>query len=202
MNKVLVVDDDIALRGMLGMALESKGFTVIEAGSANKAIAILQADKEIYLVVLDMGMPPNEHLPTEGIKVLNWITDNSVTIKTIVLTGQEADATSYQAVLNGAFDFFEKPVEFSLLLNSLKRADLFNRQMSKIEKQEKFRKIELKVVIGEGVKKIRDAAELKLLKKILHETNFNVHHTGRVMGLKRENIYYLIKKYGLDRNDF
>ncbi len=201
-QKILVVDDDIALRGMLTMSLEFENFEVTEASSAVEAIAILRSYHDDFLVVLDMGMPPNEHLPTEGIRVLDWITESAADVKVVVLTGQEADSTSYQAILHGAFDFLEKPVEFPVLLNALKRAILFNKQVLKIETQENIRKLSFDVEIGDGVKNVRNAAELKLLQRVLKETNFNVHETARRLGLKRENVYYLIKKYGIERDAF
>lgn len=202
MSNVLIVDDDAALRGMLSMSLQGEGYQVAEVNSADNAISFLKKHKDCFLVVLDMGMPPNEHLPTEGVNVLDWINQYTLDIKTVVLTGQEADATSYQAILHGAFDFLEKPIEFSVLLNALRRAELFNKQTLKIEKEEKIRKIEIEVAIGEGVKKARNSAELKLLLRVLKETGFNVHATARCLGLKRENIYYLINKYDIKRNDF
>lgn len=202
MPKVLVVDDDIALRDMLVMSLQSTGYQVAEAISADNAISFLKTNQDCFLVVLDMGMPPNEHLPTEGVKVLDWVSQYTLDVKTVVLTGQEANATSYQAILHGAFDFLEKPVAFSVLLNALKRAELFNKQTLKIEKEENVRKIEVDIAIGEGVKKARNSAELKLLHRVLKETGFNVHETARRLGLKRENVYYLINKYGIKRNEF
>ena len=202
MSKVLVVDDDAALRAMFAMSLEAEDFTVAEASSADDAINFLKVNLDFSLVILDMGMPPNEHLPTEGIRVLQWVSECSSDINVIVLTGQEADNTSYQAILHGAFDFLEKPVSFSLLLSALKRASLFNKQVSKIETQENIRKLALDVEIGDGVKSVRNAAERKLLQRVLKETNFNVHESARRLGLKRENVYYLIKKYGVERDAF
>jgi len=204
MPKILVVDDDIALRGIMALSLESSSYfeAVSEAGSADAAISFLEKNKDYSLVILDMGMPPNEHLPTEGIRVLTWLKQYALNTKTIVLTGQNADATSYQAILHGAFDFFSKPVEFSVLFSSLKRAEMFSVQTNKIEKQENIRKMAIEVSVGGGVKSVRNAAELKLLQCILTETEFNVHETARRMGLKRENVYYLIKKYGIERNEF
>ncbi len=54
--------------------------------------------------------------------------------------------------------------------------------------------------MGVGVKSARNAAELKLLRQVLSDTNFNVHEVARRLGLKRENVYYLINKYGLERD--
>ncbi len=200
LEAVLVVDDDLALAGLLAMSLAAEGYQVAEAHSAHTAIKILQAQPEIKLMVLDMGMPPNEHTPAEGLKVLDWMAEKSPLTKVLVLTGQNAESTSYQAILHGAFDFLEKPVVMPFLLASLARASLFNRQSIKIKDQEGVHKIALDLHVGDGVKKVRNAAELKLLQLTLSETGFNVHETARRLGLKRENVYYLIKKYGIERD--
>lgn len=201
MQKVLIVDDDLALRGMLALTVEQAGYSILESSSANEAIEVLR-DNDVDLVLLDMGMPPNEHSADEGIRVLDWVAQSGLNLKVIVLTGQESDATSYKAIKHGAFDFLSKPVSNQSLFNSIERATLFLTQTQKLKQEEGVQKVELDLAIGEGVKSARNAAELKLLTQVLQETGFNVHETSRRLGLKRENVYYLINKYGLEREAF
>lgn len=196
---VLIIDDDPALRGMVAFALEGAGFEVVEAESRESAIQSLQS--HIFkVVVLDMGMPPNEHSSDEGVAVLEWLQLNQPQTKTLVLTGQNAEATSYLALKHGAFDFLEKPISSESLLQSVKRALLFYEQQYKLRQQEGVQKVQIDAALGEGVKQIRNLAEEKLVRQVLSETEFNVHETARRLGLKRENVYYLIKKYGLQRD--
>ena len=199
MKPILLVDDDPALRGMLGFSLETEGYDVSEAESREDAIKHLQ-QSEFNIVLLDMGMPPAEHSPDEGIAVLNWLSDNQPQVKTIVLTGQQADSTSYLALKNGAFDYLEKPVTVEGLLQSVKRALLFYEQEEKLKEQEGVHKVQVEATLGSGVKQVRNSAEEKLVRRVLAETQFNVHETARRLGLKRENVYYLIKKYSLERD--
>nr|WP_279576225.1 helix-turn-helix domain-containing protein [Thiomicrorhabdus marina] len=56
--------------------------------------------------------------------------------------------------------------------------------------------------MGEGVKPVRNQAEEKMLRQVLADTNFNVHESARRLGLKRENVYYLIKKYNIERPEY
>lgn len=198
--KVLVVDDDPALRAMVVFALEQQGYRVAEADSSKTALLqIQQAGPKV--VVLDMGMPPHEHTPDEGVAVLNWLEANQPDVKTIVLTGQNAEATSYVALKHGAFDFLEKPISTQALLQAVQRASLFYAQAQKRKAQEGVQRVEIEAVLGDGVKSIRNQAEEKLLKQVLADTDFNVHETARRLGIKRENVYYLIKKYGLQREE-
>ncbi len=199
-NQILLVDDDPALRGMLGFSLEAEKYEVLEADSRTSAIQTLQ-QAEIQTMILDMGMPPAEHLPDEGLAVLDWVINNRPEMKVVVLTGQNADATSYLALKHGAFDFLEKPVSSEQLLNSVKRAFLFYQQEKKLAESEGVHKVQVEATLGSGVKSIRNNAEEKLVRRVLSDTRFNVHETARRLGLKRENVYYLIKKYAIERQE-
>jgi len=198
--RVLLVDDNPALRGMLAFSLELEGYDVVEADSKSEAITLLQ-QQAICIVVLDMGMPPNQYTPEEGLAVLDWLKKNQPDTKVLVLTGQDSESVSYLALKNGAFDFLEKPVTVEVLLVAIKRAGLFSAQAVKLKQKEGVQKVQLEVTLGSGVKGIRNQAEEKLLKQVLVDTDFNVHETARRLGLKRENVYYLIKKYSIKRAD-
>ncbi|MDX1353150.1 MAG: response regulator [Thiomicrorhabdus sp.] len=198
MDEILLIDDDPALRGMLGFSLEAAGYNVFEVNSRAAAIDLM--DKHSFpVIILDMGMPPHEHTPAEGLAVLEWVQLNQPQIKVIVLTGQNPEATAYLALKHGAFDFLEKPISSSAVLTAVKRASLFYEQAIKLKQQEGVQQLQVEVTLGDGVKSIRNQAEEKLIRQVLSDTDFNVHETARRLGLKRENIYYLIKKYGLQR---
>ena len=198
---LLLIDDDPALRGLLAFSLELAGYRVLEADSGKLAIEHLKAHT-VAVVVLDMGMPPHEHTPEEGLVVLSWIKAHQPQIKTLVLTGQEPQSTAYQTLKWGAFDFLEKPVSQAHLLQAVRRAFLFFDQAQKLKAQEGIQRVEIDAALGEGVKPVRNQAEEKILKQVLVDTGFNVHKTARCLGLKRENVYYLIKKYQIERHDY
>lgn len=196
--KILIVDDNPGICGMLSLFLEGQGFQVFEAHSRAQALGLLQQES-IDLVLLDMGMPPHEHSPEEGVAVLDWLAQYQPQVKVLVLTGQEKEATSYLAIKHGAFDYLAKPVNPDQLLLSIERAALFLKQSGRLKSQEGIQRFELDLSLGEGVKSARNQAEYKLVKQVLMDTDFNVHEVARRLGLKRENVYYLIKKYGLER---
>ena len=199
-QSILIVDDDPALRGVVAFSLELAGYTVQEAESRQQAMELL-GKTMFQVVILDMGMPPHEHGLEEGLAVLKWIEQRQPQIKTLVLTGQEAAVSSYQSLKQGAFDFLEKPISKDALLQAVNRAILFYEQAHKLKQQEGIQRVEIDAILGEGVKAIRNQAEQKMLKQVLLDTDFNVHETARRLGLKRENVYYLIKKYQIERSD-
>jgi len=113
--------------------------------------------------------------------------------------GVRIDQSAFQAIQHGAFDFLEKPVTSETLLAAIKRAQLFHRQQARLLAENQQHNIELSVQEGQGVKAVRNQAEEKLLRRVLADSGFNVHETARRLGLKRENVYYLMKKYDIQR---
>ncbi len=200
-NTILVVDDDIAIRSMLEFILTEKNFNVITASSKEMALDALQRNFDIQVVLLDLGMPPAEHDMSEGLAVLNEVQERYFGIKVIVLTGQDEEKGSYESIASGAFDFLCKPIDEVTLLGAIERALMFARQEQGLSDETGTRKLLIDVPVGKGLKGARNNAEEKLVKQILKETLFNVHETARVLGIKRENVYYLMKKYGIERRD-
>jgi len=107
MENVLIVEDDKALRSQVRFALEEY-YNVFEAGNREEAMDCL-GKEDIGVVVLDLGLPPNENTPEEGIKLLQHILEN-LTAKVIILTGQKTEGIAMDAIKEGAFDYIMKAV--------------------------------------------------------------------------------------------
>ncbi len=198
MRRVLVVDDDASLREMLALGLESEGYAVEQAD--DRETAIIEIEKfEPEVVVLDLGMPPHEHALEEGLAVLRWLEEHPRPLKVVVLTGQDQQASAYEAVRLGTFDYLAKPVSMECLLQSIRRCFLFLDNERRMRAQAQTQRVMLSVPVGQGVKPVRNLAEEKLLRQVLEETGFNVHETARLLNMNRENVYYLLKKYGIRR---
>ena len=54
---------------------------------------------------------------------------------------------------------------------------------------------------ADGLKTVREEAEEKLIRQVLRETGFNVYQSAGKLGVKRESIYYFMKKFGITRDD-
>jgi DNA-binding NtrC family response regulator len=52
-----------------------------------------------------------------------------------------------------------------------------------------------------GLKQVRNEAEKQLFLQVWQQSNENVHETARRLGIKRENVYYLMDKFGVMRAD-
>ena len=198
MKKVLLVEDDIALRKQIRFSLE-KDFNVFESQNRKETVAILK-DIEIDIVLLDLGLPPSENTPIEGLKLIDYILDRDLA-KIIVLTGQETEKAAIESIKRGVFDYLLKPVKIEKLLFSIERAVVYKNAEKKIDEQG-IKNISVNVKVGEGLQPLREAAEKKAIHKVLKDTNFNVYKTAKIMGIKRESLYYFIKKFGWKREKF
>ena len=190
---LLLVEDDAALRSLLRESLQMQGLRVLEAASRAAAMNCLSDNPEVGVMLIDLGLPPAEHSTAEGIALINAILVNSNTAKVIVLTGQDEESSALAAIREGAFDFLAKPAQFADILRAVKRALLFQRQEIQMA-EEGLTRLQINARISSGLKAVREEAEERLVRQVLKETGFNVYQSAARLGLKRESIYYFLKK--------
>ena len=115
MNRVLVVDDDLALARALAINLKARGYDVVTASSGRQALEVL-ARARPDVVVLDLGLPD-----LDGIEVLHGIRGwNSVPV--VVLSARTTSDEKVEALDAGADDYVTKPFEMNELLARLRAA--------------------------------------------------------------------------------
>lgn len=199
-NHILLVEDDLALRTMLRGILELNGFALMEAGQRHDALAQLRCNPLIEVVILDLGLPPFSHQITEGIQALKDIQAEILAVKVIVLTGQDQEAAALEAIREGAFDFLRKPATTETILAAIRRALLFQQKEDELNR-EGITRIAINARRCDGLKCVRDDAEERLVRQVLKDTGFNVYESAKRLGVKRENFYYLLKKFGIQRDD-
>ncbi|MBT8091971.1 MAG: response regulator, partial [Gammaproteobacteria bacterium] len=122
LKRVLVVDDDASILGVVSEVLEDDGYDVTTVGSGEEAIEILK-DNQFALVMSDIRLPG-----INGIGLLKHIKSVSPRTAVIIITSHGSMQTSIEAIKLGAYDYILKPFEdLSLISNSAKRAvDAFN----------------------------------------------------------------------------
>ncbi|MBF0318790.1 MAG: response regulator [Nitrospirae bacterium] len=191
-HKVLIVEDDTALRKQVCFAVE-KYYTVYEAQNKREAVRTFK-DADISVVVLDLGLPPAANTPDEGLKIIDYVIENSEA-KIIVLTGHDNEDITAASIRRGVFDYITKPVNTEKLIYAIERAILFKKSEQKIN-DEGVKQISVNVKLGDGLQSIREEAERKLIRKVLLENNYNIYKSAKIIGIRRENLYYFIKKFG------
>jgi two-component system NtrC family response regulator len=118
-RKLLIVDDDEGLRRQLGWAFND--WEVVLAGDRETALSVVR-DQHPPVVVLDLGLPPDPHGPTEGLAALDSILSAAPDTKIVVMSGQTQREYAVRAVGRGAYDFYQKPIEIETLSLIVQRA--------------------------------------------------------------------------------
>lgn len=195
---LLIVEDDAALRLMLCGIGESMGFMTHPASTRDEALLWLSDHHQPCLVLLDLGLPPYPQDTREGLALLHHIQHQAVPAKTVVLSGQDYENATLAAIRAGAFDFIAKPSTTEQIMAALNRALLFMQKETDMRDQGLSRML-LDVRLGDGLKAAREDAEERLVRGVLRETRFNIHESARRLGIKRENVYYFLKKFGIER---
>ncbi len=197
---ILLVEDDPALRLVMRSVLESNNYNVLEADSKLAAEQVLKEHNDVAALVLDLGLPPSPHTTSEGLATIRLVTEGLYPAKIVVLTGQDEESSALAAIKEGAFDFLAKPSSSEDILNAVQRAVLFYSKEKKLSDEEGLTRLQINARVSDGLKAVREEAEEKLVRKVLKDTEFNVYQSAAKLGLKRESIYYFLKKFGIKRD--
>ncbi len=116
MPKILIVDDEKAIRRTLKEILEYEKYDIEEAEDGE--IGLEKIEKNNYdVIILDVKMPKKD-----GIEVLTEMQQKGIDIPVIVLSGHGNIETAVEAVKKGAFDYIPKPPDLNRLLITVRNA--------------------------------------------------------------------------------
>jgi len=118
-RKLLIVEDDPGLLKQLKWCFED--YEVFTAGDRKSAIAELRRHEPV-VVLQDLGLPPNPEGVEEGLATLREILKLAPHTKVIVVTGNGDQENALTSVAQGAYDFYEKPVDTDTLKLLVDRA--------------------------------------------------------------------------------
>jgi two-component system NtrC family response regulator len=116
---LLIVEDDPGLRSQLRWSFDQ--YKLQSAEDRESAIAAVKKH-EPAVVTLDLGLPPDPGGTSEGFATMNDILSYAPQTKIIVLTGNDDTANAVKAVGQGAYDFYQKPVDPDILSFVVERA--------------------------------------------------------------------------------
>jgi EAL domain-containing protein (putative c-di-GMP-specific phosphodiesterase class I) len=122
--KVLLVDDDPAVRRAYSRLLAAAGCKVQAAAGGEEAVELIKATP-FDVVLSDIAMPG-----MNGLEFLRTVREHDLDVPVVLMTGGPALLTAIQAVEYGAFRYLMKPVEESELLSVLGRAARLHRMAS------------------------------------------------------------------------
>ena len=118
MEKILIVEDDIAFGAMIQTWLRKKGFEVEKTTSVKAAIqAWEKLESGFDLVLSDLRLPDHD-----GIFLLQWMRKHGVQVPFIVMTSYAEIQNVVLAMKSGATDYVAKPFHPDILLEKIKEA--------------------------------------------------------------------------------
>lgn len=116
MSKILIIDDERAIRRALREILEFEEFEVDEAENGKEGFLKAKADN-YDIIFCDIKMPE-----MDGMEVLDELLRANVESPVIMISGHGNIETAVQAIKKGAFDFIEKPLDLNRILVTLRNA--------------------------------------------------------------------------------
>jgi DNA-binding NtrC family response regulator len=116
MSKILIIDDEKAIRNTLREILEYESYQVDEASNGEEGLEKLEVG-EYAAVLCDIKMPK-----MDGIEVLTRAQEMDDDIPFIMISGHGTIETAVEATKKGAYDFISKPPDLNRLLITLRNA--------------------------------------------------------------------------------
>lgn len=114
--RILVVDDERAIRNSLKEILGDEGYDVDVAEDG--ALAIQMVEKEKYNIIFcDIKMPN-----MDGMEVLDKLNEMGVEAAIVMISGHGDIETAVECIKKGAFDFIQKPLDLNRILITIKNA--------------------------------------------------------------------------------
>ncbi|KHD05776.1 Fis family transcriptional regulator [Candidatus Thiomargarita nelsonii] len=116
---LLLVDDDQLITESLAFVL-NEHFTVYVVATRDEAKRLLYKLPMLpNLALVDLGLPPERHIPDEGFTLVSELLTFNPSIKILILSGQDSQENVRHALTLGAVDFIPKPCDMELLKTRL-----------------------------------------------------------------------------------
>ena len=169
--RVLIIDDEPAIRKLLRMGLTTQGYEILEAPNGKAALELLAEGPA--LIILDLGLPD-----IQGHELLRMIRGRNDSVPIVVLSSRGDEAGKVQALDLGADDYLTKPFGMDELLARMRAA--LRHQLQAHGERPVFRSGELSVDLVRRIVKVGDR-EVKLSPKEYDLLRVLVQHAGKVL---------------------
>lgn len=116
-GKILVVEDQDAMRESLVIAFKDEGYQVEGIASGEEAIQRLNSNNVYDLVVTDLKMKK-----VDGLEVLKAVKNANSSTEVVLITAYGTISTAVQAIRDGAYDYVTKPFRHQEILKAAKKA--------------------------------------------------------------------------------
>jgi len=116
--EILVVDDELDIRELVGGILQDEGYSVRMAGNSADALAAMRT-RAPRLVVLDVWLKGSD---LDGLEILSILKEMDPLLPVVVISGHGTVETAVTAIRRGAYDYLEKPFHTEKLILTVQRA--------------------------------------------------------------------------------
>lgn len=154
-QKILVVDDERAIRRSLNEILTMEGFKVEEAVDGADALEKIK-NNNYDCVLCDIKMPQ-----VDGLEVLEQVQEMKPDVPVIVISGHGSIDTAVEAVKKGAFDYISKPPDLNRLLITIRNA------MDKGSLVSETKVLRKKAALMKGYEMIGESKELQAIRETI-----------------------------------
>ncbi len=116
-GRILIIEDDQDIRGILKLQLEQGGHQVIEAKDGQEGIDLMKKGSnllQVGLIITDIRMPK-----VNGVEAIDYIKANAPSIPIMVITGYPDTELAVNLLQKGVNEFLVKPVEKDTLLSKV-----------------------------------------------------------------------------------
>jgi DNA-binding NtrC family response regulator len=142
--RILVVDDEEAIRDSLDVVLRFEHHDVALAKDGKEGLEALREQPDTDLVFLDIKMPGRD-----GLEVLGDISSDHPDVPVVMISGHGTIETALEATRRGAFDFLEKPLDRDRVLLTVRNAHQMRRLRGENEKlRERLSQISREMIGG------------------------------------------------------
>lgn len=145
MSKILIVDDEAAIRSALKEVLEYEGFAISEAPDGETALKMVL--KESFdLIFCDIKMPK-----LDGLDFLSELKKEDIQVPVVMITGHGTIDTAVEAIKRGAYDFIQKPLDLNRVIVSTRNANKHDALIKETKTlKKKLNKVNSSTIIGES----------------------------------------------------
>ena len=157
MKKILIIDDERAIRSTLKEILEFEKYKVDDTENGINGLK-LASENNYDIIFCDIKMPK-----MDGLEFLEKKQEKEIDCPVIMISGHGNIETAVKALKNGAYDYIEKPLDLNRVLTSLRNAisnDVIIKENITLKKKIKTK--ENTIIIGES-------KEIKTIKEIINK---------------------------------
>ena len=189
MSKILIIDDEVQIRGLLARMMELEGYEVSQAGDCKTALRQLELQMP-DVALCDVFLPDGN-----GVDLVTEMKKKSPGVEIILLTAHGNIPDGVQAIKNGAFDYITKGDDNNKIIPLISRAVEKARMNIRLDKLEKKMGLmySFDSILGES-KALKEAVSLARKVSVTDVPVLLTGETGTGKEVFAQSIHYSSKR--------